>query len=162
MSPKAQPAPVPDRVTLDDAGDPEMSLKDVELMLEADDKAMALHSEPAPIWSEPKKASFEFAPVESDGLHALDRVVVGSKVVVVKGDGAQFAVLAGPDGATTLPAGDPAHKLPEGARIRKVADDRFESEQLSPAEDHPMLVTATAHEAVAGFVAHFHPSGGTN
>lgn len=89
-------------------------------------------------------------------VHALDTAPVGSKIVVVRHEGATYAQLARPDaGIKTLPKDDPAAKLPEGAVIRKVADG-FESVQLSPAIEYPPMKTATVADAITGFVPYFH------
>lgn len=116
--------------------------------------------------------------------HALDLAALDSKLVVVLVDGKPKAVLVTPTtNATPLPVGDPAHKLPEGAKILKTtvaahlkhlaqhdpreriaaastlqawAGDLYVGEQLSAQEWHHPLYTATAAEAIAGFVAHFH------
>lgn len=105
---------------------------------------------------EPVEAAVEpVAAAVPDSLHALDSAPVNSKIVVVEGDG---AILATPDFHTRLPDGDPAHKLPVGARIVKRAEGIYQSIQLSPAEDHPLLVTASARDAIAQFVPHFHES----
>lgn len=87
-----------------------------------------------------------------DSLHALDSSPVNSKIVVTDAG----PILATPDFETLLPKGDPAHRLPVGARIIKRAEGIFQSIQLSPAIDHPVLVTATAIAAIAQFVPHFH------
>lgn len=98
------------------------------------------------------------SPPQPAPRHALDDAPINSKIVVVKlhGNTGNAAVLATPDGAHQLPEGDPAHLLPDGARIRKVADDVFIAEQLSPVEDRPRLETASAGEAIARFIDHFH------
>jgi len=99
---------------------------------------------------------------EPIGRHVLDAASIGSKVVVVRVEGgATYARLADPaTGIVTLPKSDPAAKLPAGARIVKSAEDLYVAVQMDPAEDYPPLVTKTAGEAIAGFVAHFHPSAG--
>lgn len=91
--------------------------------------------------------------------HALDSAPVNSKIVVVLLDGKSHAVLAGPDGAKELPKGDPAHRLPEGARIRKIGEREFLAEQMSPAEDHAPITRETTMRAIADFIPHFHPHG---
>jgi len=88
--------------------------------------------------------------------HALDVVPVHSKIVVVIADMEKFAVLSTPTGANRLPPGDPAHGLPEGARIMKVAEGKFRATQLSPAIEQPVLETNTAIAAIRGFIPHFH------
>lgn len=92
--------------------------------------------------------------------HMLDAAPIGSKIVVVRLEGgAVLARFANPlADVTTLPKSDPASKLPAGARIVKSAEDMYVAMQMDPAEDYPPLVTKTAGEAIAGFVAHFHPS----
>ena len=101
----------------------------------------------------PVEAAMEpVAAAVPDSLHALDAAPVNSKLV--KTD--EGAFLATPDSVTRLPDGDPAHKLPEGAKILKRAADAYWSIQLSPAEDRPVLVTTTAMDAIAQFIPHFH------
>ena len=57
-------------------------------------------------------------PVAVD-THPLAQAPIGSKIVVVREDGTNTAMLAGPDGVAALPAGDPAHELVAGAKIAK-------------------------------------------
>jgi hypothetical protein len=91
-------------------------------------------------------------------VHALESAPVNSKLVVVEdGQKHRKAVLATPSGAEFLPEGDPAHALPLGARIHKAADGKYVATQLSPALDFPDATFATASEAIAGFIPHFHP-----
>jgi hypothetical protein len=108
----------------------------------------------APIpWVAPVEAAMEpVAAAVPDSLHALDSAPVNSKIVVVD----TGAIMATPDFEIRLPDGDPAHALPIGARIIKRADGIYQSVQLSPAEDRPLLITATAADAIARFVVHFH------
>lgn len=118
------------------------------------------HEPPPIVMAEYLEAAME--PVAArvpDSLHALASAPVNSKIVVVLLGGKSHAVLATPDGAHELPVGDPAHRLPEGARIRKLEEGRYVSEQLSPVEDHPPLVTTTVEEAISGFIPHFHSTG---
>jgi hypothetical protein len=86
------------------------------------------------------------------GPHSLDSAPVNSKLVGTD----QGVVFATPAGARILPKDDPASKLPDGAKITKVAEGRFEGWQLSPAIDCSLLVGATAMEVISGFVEHFH------
>lgn len=102
------------------------------------------------------------ADVRPIPLHALDNAPVNSKVVVVSQEDKPMAVISSPVGVHVLPTSDPANRLPVGARIFKKADDRYEAEQLNPAEDHPLLVGTTASEVIAGFIPHFHPLGGSH
>lgn len=102
---------------------------------------------------EPEGAS---VPEPPHGPHALDSAPLNSKIVVVLIAGKSHAVLATHEGAKELPAGDIAHRLPEGARIFKQAEDQYRAEQLSPTVDHPPLVCTTAGECIARFVGHFH------
>lgn len=85
--------------------------------------------------------------------HALDEAPVNSKIVRTR----ESAVLATPERVVDLPKTDPASRLPEGARIAKRSEHRYEAEQLNAGVTLPMLVTTTAAEAIAGFVQHFHP-----
>lgn len=91
-------------------------------------------------------------PTDTTAMHPLDTAPVNSKLVVVRNEGVLETILAGPNGQTKIPAS----KLPEGAVILKVGEHRFESRQLSPAIEYPVLKTATAGEAITGFVPHFH------
>lgn len=91
--------------------------------------------------------------------HALDAAPINSKIMVVLLAGKSHAVLGTPDGAKELPPGDPAHRLPEGARIRKLAEREYLAEQVSPVEDHPPITRTSASRAIADFVPHFHPTG---
>lgn len=93
------------------------------------------------------------------GPHLLDSAPVNSKIVVVLIDSKSHAVLGTPDGAKELPAGDPAHRLPEGARIRKLGEREFLAEQLNASEDHAPITRESAGRAIADFIPHFHPSG---
>lgn len=102
---------------------------------------------------EPVVAAMEpVAAAVPESRHALDLAPVNSKIVVTE-DGAVFVT---PAEVRTLPKDDPASKLPSGARILKLGEGSYRSVQLSPADDRPALLTASAHEAIAGFVAHFH------
>ncbi len=113
--------------------------------------AIPLHTAPSLERETPVPVS-----VETSTLHRLDVAPVGSKIVVVRREGVVTAVLAHPEGIADLPFGDPAHKLPEGAVIKKVADGKFSSTQLSPAIEYPPLETKSAGEAIAEFVPYFH------
>lgn len=86
--------------------------------------------------------------------HALDLAPPNSKIVRTL----EGAMLATPDGVSLLPPGDPAHKLPEGARISKFehADGvRYQSVQLGAAGYEPIW-DADASTAIEMFVARFH------
>jgi hypothetical protein len=96
---------------------------------------------------------------EPAGPHALDSAPINAKIVVVLLDGKSHAVLAGPAGAKELPVGDVAHRLPEGARIRKIGEREFMAEQMNATEDHAPITRESAGRAIADFVAHFHPNG---
>lgn len=103
---------------------------------------------------ETSKATVPGIPPESTTrrAHALDFAPVGSKIVVTNAG----AVLATPDQSPFLPDGDEAHKLPVGARIAKVAEGKFQSEQLNPSVDHASTIHASAVEAIGAFTAYFH------
>lgn len=151
------PPELPPVVTVDDAGDSEPTELEVQQMLEAQDTADALAAA-TPI--RPVKiidTGYQIGETPAAaGAHALDLVAVNSKVVVCESDGEKFAVLATPNGPIRLPKGDPAHRLPVGARIVKTAQGQYTATQLSPTLDRPPLVTETALEAITGFIAHFH------
>lgn len=154
-------------IEFDDAGNPEPSLKEVEDMLAARDRAEVASQVLAPIDDE------NLSPLAEDALnayrdehiatfaaaelpHALDIADINSKIVVILEDNVPVAMMAAPSGVERLPDGDIAHKLPAGARIQKLAADRFEAVQLGATVVQPLLVTATATEAIAQFVKHFH------
>lgn len=133
-----------------EAVDPdEPSELEVQRMLEAEDRGEL----PEPVAEGPA-----IEPVSPpDGPHALENAPVNSKIVVVLGnEGKTIAFLATPDGVHALPPGDPAHSLPDGARIQKRAEGLFRAEQLSPAVDHEPKDFVTVRDAIVGFVAHFH------
>ena len=85
-----------------------------------------------------------------DRLHALGASPVNSKIVVID----EGAMLATGEGVTLLPPDDPASRLPRGARIQKTAEDEYVSSQLG--DTAPARISATAEEAIGGFLAHFH------
>lgn len=87
--------------------------------------------------------------------HALDFAPVHSKIVVTT----EGAVFATPNGVSFLPKTDSAAKLPVGARIEKIAADQYRSQQLNATLARPATVHATAIEAIAAFVEHFHLNG---
>lgn len=92
-----------------------------------------------------------------DSLHALDDAPVNSKIVVVHTDGTTYALLALPKGEPVrLPSDDPASKLTVGAKIQKVGDHEYVARQIGLGDNSPALVTTTARDAIAGFMAHFH------
>ena len=137
----------------DDSGAPEPSAKEVELMLEAADRGET----PTPLSLPPELRAAVALEKETGPIHQLDLEPVGSKIVVVSGGDEQGgAFIGGPAGTKRLPDDDVAQKLPIGARIRKVAEDRYVGEQLSPAEERKPLVRATAADVIAAFVVHFH------
>jgi hypothetical protein len=157
-------------IELDDAGNPEPSLKEVEDMLAARDREEAATHVPAPL---PPIDEANMSPLVEDALnayrdehiapfaeaglpHALDLADINSKIVVILEDNKPLAMLATPSGIDVLPEGDVAHKLPAGARIQKLARDRFEATQLGATVVQPLLVTATATEAIGMFIKHFH------
>ena len=124
----------------------EMTELEVQHLLEERDRG----GKPAPV---PVAEYLEAAlPPVPPALHALDMAPVNSKIVVVE----TGAVLARPDAVTLLPKSDPASTLPVGAKILKTPTG-YVSEQLSPTVDHPLLLTASAAEAITMFVGHFHP-----
>lgn len=86
--------------------------------------------------------------------HALDDAPINSKIVKLK----EGAILGGPSGNRLLPSGDPAHGLPVGAKIFKLAEGRYIAEQLDAVEYHPEFETDSASSAIAQFIAHFHPT----
>ena len=105
----------------------------------------------------------------------LDDAPVNAKIVVVRDEGKAYPILATPAGSAQVPEGDMAWKLPLGARIRRVAtvprgtmrtvkgqttvvatSYSFVSDQLDAVEDRDPLYTATAADACAQFVPHFH------
>lgn len=138
---------------VDDAGDPEPSLVDVERMLEERD----FSGKPdAPLGAAPPIPEPPAAPeIPAGELHALDLAPLNSKIVVTE-DG---ALLAGSNGVSLLPKHDPASKLPRGARIQKLGTDRFVAVQLSATVTVADLETTTAAEAIRRFLPHFHPGG---
>jgi hypothetical protein len=129
-----------------DEPEEELSILEVQNLMEERDRA-AQPIKPVPV-AEYLEAALPVVP----GLHALDSAPVNSKIVVVE----QGAVLATPsDGPVLLPKTDRAHKLPEGAKITKTHAG-FRAEQLSAVIDRPVMLYATAGEAIDGFLAHFH------
>lgn len=146
----------------------ELSELDVQKLLEAQDRAAAAPTTPV---NAPTPADVvcpmchgaghvaasvgASASVVSSGPHALDEAKNNSKIVVTK----LGAVMATPDGVKQLPVGDPAHGLPEGARIMKQGPDAYVACQLSAVEDHPEKTFPSAGAAIVGFLAHFHPRG---
>lgn len=109
-----------------------------------------------PLTSEELAVPFIVPPSGRATSHLLDIAPINSKIVVVQELGGTRAVLATPERPLDLPAADPASKLPAGAVIHKVAEGKFEAHQLSPAIEYPVFTTATAGEAISGFVAYFH------
>jgi hypothetical protein len=144
----------------------EMSEKEVELLLEQRDKEALQASEPAAL------LPVDDADVEAAAIaqrdehiasfcatelpHAIDLAPINSKIVVILEQNVPRAMIATPSGVETLPEGDIAHKLPAGARIQKLAADRFEAMQLGATVVQPLLVTASGTEAIAAFIGHFH------
>lgn len=161
-------------VELDDAGHPEPSFKEVEDMLAARDRQAAAQSDAPPL---APIDDADLSPLAEDALnayrdqhiatfaaaelpHALDLADINAKIVVILEDNVPVAMMAAPSGVDRLPDGDIAHRLPAGARIQKIAADRFEAIQLGATVQQPLLVTASATEAIAQFVAHFHARAG--
>lgn len=155
------PAPTPVAVAEhDDAGGPvspeDFSELEVQQMLEARDQSgdrdapLVPGSVPAPPPEPPS--------IPPNTLHALDHAPKNSKIVVILNQETHKpeAMLATPDGVTRLPDFDPAHKLPEGARIQKIGDGRFVATQLSATVIVPDLETPTAALAIVQFIPHFH------
>ena len=95
------------------------------------------------------------APVVHRQPCGLDDAPVGSKIVVIR-DPEKRPVLNTPSGPLPLANGDVAYQLPEGAKIRKRGVSLYVAEQLNPTVHKPDLVTATAREAIAQFLVHFH------
>jgi hypothetical protein len=144
-------------IELDDAGDPEPTAKEAELILEqldADEKNAPLSEQPPEVR---EQLSAEITKAVG-ALHQLDLEPINSKIVVTQApaDKPGGAFLATPTGARRLPDNDPAHKLPVGARIRKLAEEKYVGEQLSPSDPREQLICTTAAECIARFVEHFH------
>lgn len=99
--------------------------------------------------SEPERLD---PPVVTVPKHSLDDAPVNSKIVKTL-DGAWLAT---PTGVVQLKKTDMASRLPDGARIQKIAENRYRATQLSPAEQKPDFDTLTAYEAIQRFVPHFH------
>jgi hypothetical protein len=130
----------------------EYSELQVQQMLEAADRGEETPFQPLSE-PEPEPASpLRRGEIVTGVFHPLDLADINSKIVMTD----QGAVLGTPQGATLLPMGDPAHLLPVGARIRKLAEDKFVGEQLSPAKERPVLECISALEAIEKFVPHFH------
>lgn len=130
----------------------ELSDREVEQMLEARDRS----GDPqGPLAAPPEPEQPPAVLPAPTGPHALDLAGISSKIVVTE----EGAFLATPEGVNKLPKTDAANKLPVGARIQKKAEMLFRSEQLSPAEDHPVQTYESAREAILNFVNDFHPSG---
>lgn len=91
--------------------------------------------------------------------HALDIAPINSKIVVVRDEGGRVPILAMPSGEQIILGGDdPAVKLPAGAKIQKTAEGEFLASQLGGSDVTASRVSATAYDAITGFLAHFHPS----
>lgn len=143
------------RKELDDAGDPEPDIKDVELLMEQLDAG----EDPAPIAAPPPPAetvlTYTPASAEPDAPHALDAAPRNSRIAVF----AEGAYLMQPDFAQPqkLPPEDLATRLlPIGAQLTKRGEGCFEGVQLNAAEKHPPLILDTAVALIRGFVNHFH------
>lgn len=142
-------------------GDEELSELEVQQMLEQQDK---LGGDLQPVIPQPEPAAATGPAFDPMAAHALDDAPVNSKIVVVKDPvtGANTAVLATPGGVITLPEGDPAHRLPEGARIAKIPHKdggfRYQGTQLSAVMDYPPLYDESAAAMIARFTGHFHPT----
>lgn len=83
--------------------------------------------------------------------HALDLAPENSKIVVVKASerNGRLAVLATPDGPQKLPENDPAHLLPEGSKIYKVAEGCYEARLPEPYNTEKRELAVRAAELVA-------------
>lgn len=98
----------------------------------------------------------ETSPPETpSAIDAFEAAPVNTKLVAVFDDGQTKAVLMSPDGPIPLLLTDPAHRLPDGARIQKTGASEYTATNLL-ATDHPPMVTSSAAEAITGFVRHFH------
>lgn len=82
---------------------------------------------------------------------ALEGAVIGAKCVVSRTDEGKAVRLLTPDGVMTLDKADLFYTLPAGAKVRKAAEDRFETFRLGVAEG-PIFVAASAREAVRRFL----------
>lgn len=166
MTPKKGNTAVVEPVELDDLGQPEMGILDVEKMLEQRDReaVAALEVKPlAPLDEKSPESALMNARDEhiasfcaAELPHDLDLAPVHSKIVVILDENVPVAVLAGPAGSVPLDKANVASRLPVGARIFKRAEDRYESTQLGASEPRPMLVTQNAVDAIGRFIAHFH------
>lgn len=96
------------------------------------------------------------SPATAERRHQLDDAPIHSKIVKTL-DGAWLARPDDQNGPLLLPKTDIASRLPDGARIQKMAEGKFRGQQLSPAGGpRPDLLALTAMEAIRGFVPHFH------
>lgn len=163
---RAKNAVVEAPVELDDLGEPEMDVLEVERLLEQRDRdaAAAIEVKPlAPLDETSPESALMAARDEhiaafcaADLPHDLDLAPINSKIVVVLDDNQPVAVLATPAGTQPLDRADVATRLPVGARIFKADEGRYEATQLGATEPRPMLVAANAVEAIGKFIAHFH------
>lgn len=92
---------------------------------------------------------------------ALESAPKNSKATVgTTPDGAKEARLTTPaHGTIVLPPEDVMWTLPVGAKIHKLNEGQYAAVQQKETGIRPMLVSGTAREAIATFVAHFHPRG---
>lgn len=143
------------KITMADKED--FSVLELQNML---DNGGEITAEAAPLSPEirAKPRDHKFMALNVGALHALDLEPVNSKVVVILDQNKPKALLATPAmlEPKVLPEGDPAHKLPEGARIRKVEEEKYIGEQLNAVEMRPPLVRDTAAAVISEFVKHFH------
>ena len=85
---------------------------------------------------------------------ALEDATRNSKIVVVSEFDVKVAKMMTPKGFYDMEPDDLAHKLPRGARIRKVAENEFVADQIGGSKGTHTF--PTAREAILGFVPHFH------
>lgn len=96
----------------------------------------------------------ELKPVVVMAPCALEDATRNSKVVVVNEFDIKVAKMMTPKGFYDMEPNDLAHKLPRGARIRKVAENEFVADQIGGSGNTHTF--STAREAMLGFVPHFH------
>lgn len=85
----------------------------------------------------------------------LDTLPIGSKLVVVRGEGKREAVIVTPNGPVEVPPHDLARSVPEGAKIVKQAEDRYVAEVIGVGLGKPALVTTSARDALERFNSYF-------
>lgn len=87
----------------------------------------------------------------------LEDEAVGAKLVVLSNsEGVKCPTITANRGQWTVLHGDLAFTLPVGAKIRKVAEGKFEAIQLNHQRPQAPLICATAREAMERFVPYFH------